>query len=201
MTWNEVKPEASDFVRDTGALLREHKGSIDTWLQQTFYWSDSTSSAGVTRLSTVTGGLRAFVGTYSALSSNETGTFFLASDTRRLYALSLATGVPGTVLVGSAPAILAHTPTKIPTDQRWLVQGGHEVVAGEGADALTFPIAYGAPPTLLLTPSAAAATDGLLAAASVVTAGGATVILARTLTTGPDPGGGYYWRSEGTTTL
>ena len=199
MSWNEVKPEPNDFLRDLGPLVRSQKGSLDTWLQKHFYWSDSTSSGGITRLSTTSGATRAFVGTTSQLSSSETGRFFITSGTSRLYALTPQSGETGTLLMGSARALVALSATKQPATSRWLAQSGTQAIAAGVTESIVFTTAYSVAPTVAITPKG---TDvDSLYAVTVVSASGfsaSAVTLSAAAATGD---AGIYWRSEGTVAL
>jgi hypothetical protein len=79
--WNEAKPQGSDRVRELGKLVRDNKTHLDDAMQKHFYWSDSTSSAGVPRFSDGTGSFRAFYGAVSSFSTSpDTGRLMVVAD-------------------------------------------------------------------------------------------------------------------------
>lgn len=87
--WNESKPQGSDRVRELGQLVRDNKTHLDDALQKHFYWSDSTTSAGVPRFSTATGTFRAFFGTASSFSTTgDTGRLMVTADGATTWALN-----------------------------------------------------------------------------------------------------------------
>ena len=206
MSWIETRPEQNDLLADLGPLVRAQKGSLDTWMQKHFYWSDSTSSAGITRLSTITSSTRAFFAAESALSSNETGSFFLTSDTSRFYHLTPQSGETGTLLLGSVKGIVADGigTAKQTATSRWLVQAGTFAnLSDGGVAAITFSPAYSAlvAPTLMITPRMGAATNGYILSISALNPSGAS-ILATFIGAGPETNdAGVFWRSEGTVAL
>src|SRR3990167_3887066 len=68
--WDELTPTGDSYLSDLANKWRSVKSNVDTALQQHFYWSDSTSSAGEPRFSTTTpGSCRAYVGTRSTVSN------------------------------------------------------------------------------------------------------------------------------------
>jgi hypothetical protein len=203
MAWLTTKPESTDLLSELAGVVRAQKTQLDSALQHTMYWSDSTSSAGITRLSTITGSCRALVASESALSSNETGILFWASNVSRLYALGhgwAASEESSAVLVGSRAAIVQGSTGTVTANTRFLTQSG--VVSGQVETAtgtVTFGTAYAATaPTITTTPLYADVAEPYTVHVTATAAAGFDWRVDR-WKGGPDPGGGgFAWRSVGT---
>jgi hypothetical protein len=203
MAWLTTKPSGDDLLSELAGTLRAQKTQADSALQKTMYWSDSTSSAGITRLSDATGACRALVAVESALSSNETGILFWASNVSRLYALgygSVASEESSAVLVGSRAAIVQGSTGTITANTRFFVQSG--TVSGQldaATGTVTFDTAYAATaPVVTTTPLFVSAAEPYTVHITATAAASFDWLIER-WKGGADPSeGGFTWRSVGT---
>lgn len=200
--WNEKSPKANDPLNELAGIIRSAKSTLDAGLQHAFYWSDSTASAGVPRLSAVTGTARAFDAGASALSSSDTGRLYYENSGQRLYVLTPnASSESGMQRVGSARALVYWASSATVTANRYILsQIGSDLGNGAGEYSVTFPIAYATTPQIRVT-VAGTVDEFYDAVIDSSTTTGFTYDLTF-ITLGPDPNsGGVYWIAEGEAAL
>jgi hypothetical protein len=159
-TWNESKPQGSDRVRELGKLVRDQKTHIDESLQKHFYWSDSTTSAGVPRFSDGTGTWRTFWAPASSFSTSpDTGRLMITADGAATwadgtsYSTLRATNFDGATTVSSANVVVRDAAGGAGvTETRYVIDTGEEGGArasGRYENAFTAP--FTSAPQVLVT--------------------------------------------------
>src|SRR5574341_1414210 len=126
MAWQENKPTGTDLLKELPAFLRSQATTIRTFLEQHFYWTQSSgASAGVPLLSDGSAGpgsARAFYGPQSEVSAAPSGKLMVTSNTSRLFGLTS----DSSHLLGSRLAIVrtrdGASVETITAGTRWLAQ-------------------------------------------------------------------------------
>lgn len=204
--WDETSPTGGSYLSDLGAKWRSVKSSVDSVMQQHFYWSDSTSSAGEPRFSTTTpGSCRAYIGDRSTVSHpGRDGSLMYVSDETRLLVF---TPSAESVVVSSQAAIAGFRSTTYTAlaNCRWLVQRSTATLA-TGDNKVDFPTAYAVAPLVFLAPSAGTSVSAASYIYGIFAGGGdeksGFSVSAQYIHGGADPDDAtIYWYSEGTVAL
>lgn len=197
MSWDESRPRRSDLLRDFGLVVRSHKTEFRAGIEDHFYWTDSSgASGGESRLTIglgVMGSCRAFYDVESNVSAFRDGSLYLTSDTTRLYGLTSVSSF----LLSSTRAVRAVTTGALGTGLRVLIQSGEETSVSDVSVGISFPTAYGAPPSVMITAGYPGAQVDAVIGISGITASGFTAVAQST-------GAGnisIFWRSMGTVAI
>jgi hypothetical protein len=148
MVWRYNVPQSNDDVAEFPTIVRELKSAISDGMGKHFYWQENSgTSAGVPRLSTVTGSARAFYGTTSQVSALHDGAVMVTSNGNRL---AVANSV-SSAYVGSALAIVGYSASTFTSTEKYAMQVGSVYTSGLSAtvQGLAFPSAFSATPEVV----------------------------------------------------
>jgi len=212
MAWTEVKPTASDPLRELPSVLTAQAIVFRQNVEKHSYWTDSSGvSAGDMRLSDGSfgpGSARAFFDVESNVSSTVSavkplaGRLYITSDTSKLYGYSSGNSI---LLGGNNALVWQPSAATITSNTRVLVQTGilsgqtGGAVIGISGNTIAFPIAYSVVPAVQVQEFSLGTTDIFSSAVTRPTT--TSFVLRVSRIWGSQSTTTVIWRSIGTVSL